>query len=109
MPGQPWQGYPYAWQRQTNGLAIASLVVSIVAVPAACVCYGVPGLLLGPTGAIMGHVARNQIRANHQDGDGLALSGMIVGWVMTGLSLLAIVAIIATMVLTIQTDTSTTP
>ncbi len=69
-------GSPYAFQppQQTNGLAIASLVVSIGSV---FLCCGVPGI----AGAIMGHVARRQIREQGQAGDGMALGGVIVGWV----------------------------
>jgi hypothetical protein len=58
----------------TNGLAIASMIVAILG--------------FGPIGAIMGHIARNQIRERGEQGDGFALAGIIVGWVTTGLWLL---------------------
>jgi hypothetical protein len=54
----------------TNGLAIASMIVSLVG--------------FGPVGAIMGHIARRQIRERNEQGDGFALAGIIVGWVITG-------------------------
>ena len=54
-PYQPYQGY----QPATEGLAIASLVVSCVAIAGLC-AYGL-GALLGPVGAILGHVARRRI------------------------------------------------
>jgi hypothetical protein len=61
---------------QTNGLAIASLVCSLVGF-FAC---GVPAIL----GVVFGHVARGQIERSggRQEGDGLALAGMIIGYVM---------------------------
>lgn len=84
----PYQPYgapptPYgAFQptQQTNGLAIASLVVSIGSI---VLCCGVPGIV----GAILGHVARKQIKEQDQAGDGMALAGIIVGWVSFGLVL----------------------
>ncbi len=57
---------------KTNGLAIASLV---------CVARRPRHLHLGAVGAIMGHVARRQIRERGEDGDGMALAGIIVGWI----------------------------
>jgi hypothetical protein len=32
----------------------------------------------------MGHVARKQIRERGEQGDGFALAGIIIGWVITG-------------------------
>jgi uncharacterized RDD family membrane protein YckC len=57
----------------TNGLAIASLVCSLVAV----MFMGIPGVL----GVIFGFVARAQIRRSvpFQKGRGMALAGIIVG------------------------------
>ncbi|HLT10680.1 MAG TPA: DUF4190 domain-containing protein [Micromonosporaceae bacterium] len=67
----------YAAGPPTNGLAIASMIVSIMG--------------LGPVGAIMGHMARRQIQERGEQGDGFALAGIIVGWVTTGLWLLCCV------------------
>jgi Domain of unknown function (DUF4190) len=55
----------------TNSLAIASMIVAILG--------------FGPIGAIMGHVARRQIRERGEQGDGFALAGIIVGWITTGI------------------------
>jgi hypothetical protein len=60
----------------TNGLAIASLILSIsafVALP----------LIGSIAGVICGHMARAQLRRAQyaQEGNGLALAGLIVGWV----------------------------
>jgi hypothetical protein len=78
---QPQYGYPYAAQK-TNGLAVASMVASLVSI----VTCG----LLGIVGAIMGHMARKQIAERGGEGSGMATTGIIVGWVMTGLTILAI-------------------
>ena len=88
-------GYPYAGQPlapPTSGLAIASLVVSCAGVLGLC-AYGLGGFL-GIVGAILGHVARRQIRERGEGGEGLALAGVIVGWLTTVIALLATAAIV---------------
>ena len=78
-PAPPPPGYGYPGQPvRTNGLAIASLVVSLVG----CLC-GVGAIL----GIIFGFVARSQIRQSNgtQTGEGLALAGIIVGFVTLAL------------------------
>lgn len=62
--------------RGTSGMAIASLVVSLHSI-------GFPGASI--VGAILGHVARAQIRRTGEDGAGVALAGIVVGWSVTGL------------------------
>ena len=69
--GQPMYGQPVVLSQPTNGLAIASMIVSILG--------------FGPVGAIMGHIARRQIQERGEQGDGFALAGIIVGWVTTGI------------------------
>jgi hypothetical protein len=99
-PGSPYQPYgappaPYgSFQptQQTNGLAIGSLIVSIASV---VFCCGLPGI----AGAIMGHIARKQIREQGQAGDGLALGGIIVGWAAFGLALAAVIFYVVVIVI----------
>jgi hypothetical protein len=62
------------------------MVISITAA-ALLVCYGVGGLI-GAVGAILGHVSRRQIRERQESGSGMALAGIITGWIATGLGLL---------------------
>ena len=85
-PGQPYGDQQPVWQEQqrpqfqrtppTNGLAITSLVLSIasfVALP-----------LIGSIGGVVcGHIARDQLRRSREpeQGDGLALAGLIIGWI----------------------------
>jgi Domain of unknown function (DUF4190) len=70
-PQPAYYGPPMVVSQPTNGLAIASLIVSILG--------------FGPVGAIMGHIARRQIKERNEQGDGLALAGIIVGWVTTAI------------------------
>jgi hypothetical protein len=69
-PYQPYQAYPPV--RTTNGLAIASLVCGIAAF--------VIGITFIPA-IICGHLARRQIRRTGEQGDGLAIAGLILGYV----------------------------
>lgn len=81
--------YPYLPPRpKTNGLAVASLVISIVSA-VGLFCYGIGGLT-GPVGAILGHIGRRQIRERDEAGDGMALAGIIIGWIATALALLIV-------------------
>lgn len=98
--GVPLGGYPapvggYGWAPpvRTNGLAIASLITSLVGVVLAAACV-VP-ILACPVGAVLGHVALRRIATSGEQGRGLALAGIIVGWIATGLLALVIVAIVA--------------
>jgi hypothetical protein len=69
----PPDGYPpppWALRRPTNTLAVVSLVLAFVCAPA---------------GLVLGIVARRQIRRTGEEGAGLALAGIIVGSLWTGL------------------------
>ncbi len=74
---------------RTNGLAIASL---------AC---GLAQFAFGPLATIpaivLGHMARSQIRRTGEQGAGLALAGLILGWgaVILGIVLIAVALAIA--------------
>ncbi|HEU4423118.1 MAG TPA: DUF4190 domain-containing protein [Pilimelia sp.] len=87
----PGYGYPAA-SPPTNGMAIASMVVSIVSIVGLC-GYGIGGLL-GILGAILGHVARRQIRERGENGDGMALAGVVMGWIAAALGILIIAAFV---------------
>jgi hypothetical protein len=87
-------GYPAAVMapsRRTNGLSIASMVVAIVALISSP-CYGIPGVAIGLVGAILGHVGLKQSKERNEDGGGMAIAGIAIGWiaVLAGLIALAI-------------------
>jgi hypothetical protein len=75
--------------QRTNGMAIASLVCSLVAI----LFGGIPAIL----GIIFGFVARSQIRKSNgsQKGDRMALAGIIIGFVFVALGLLLVGIVIA--------------
>jgi uncharacterized membrane protein YvbJ len=69
----------------TNGLAIASMVLGI------CWVYWVGSILA----LVFGYVARRQIRQTRQNGDGMAIAGMVLGWVGVAALVVVIIAAIA--------------
>ena len=60
-------------------MAIVSLILALA---------GLVTFISAPVGAVLGHMARKQIRQTGEQGDGMALAGIIVGWSITGLGLL---------------------
>lgn len=99
-------GYGYPVARPTNGMSIAAMVVSIVATVGLCV-YGLGGYL-GIVGAILGHVASRKIRESGEQGEGMAKAGIIIGWITTGISVLATIALVIFFVWLANQDTSST-
>ncbi|MFD7846162.1 DUF4190 domain-containing protein [Nocardia sp. NPDC059764] len=83
-PGYQPYGYAAPTQ-QTSSLAIASLVVSIIGIPAMFFCAFLP--VISIVGLVLGIVAFNQLKTNGQQGRGLALGGIWVGAVGTVLGL----------------------
>ncbi|SOE01445.1 DUF4190 domain-containing protein [Blastococcus haudaquaticus] len=66
----PPPGYPPVYGRPTNTMAILALVMAFV---------------FAPAGLVLGIVARRQIRQTGEDGEGLALAGIIVGGIVTAI------------------------
>jgi tetratricopeptide (TPR) repeat protein len=71
---------------RTNNLAIAAFVVSLC---------GLVFCIAGPVGAIMGHVARGQIRDSDELGGGMAQAGIVIGWLVTVLWVCGLGTVIA--------------
>jgi uncharacterized protein DUF4190 len=92
-PQPPYPAYqqpysPYPPTAPTNGLAIAALVC------------GIGGFVIGLSfipAIICGHIARKQIRQTGEQGAGLALAGLILGYVGTVLfiALIAVFLVVA--------------
>ncbi|MFH5208581.1 DUF4190 domain-containing protein [Antrihabitans sp. NCIMB 15449] len=74
MYGQPAPGYGYPAQK-TNGMAIASLVCGLAGI-ALC---GLSSIL----GIIFGHIAQSQIKRTGEQGEGMALAGLILSYIVT--------------------------
>ena len=75
-PGYPYPAYPYPPPR-TNSLAIASLVSAF---------------FFAPLGIVFGHLSLSQIRRSGEEGRGLAIAGLVIGYVVTVATILALIA-----------------
>jgi hypothetical protein len=88
LGAQPQQyAVQYVMPRRTNGLAVASL------------CCGIGQLFFWLLAAIpavvLGHMARRRIRQTGEDGDGLAVAGLVLGWIGIVLTVLFVAGIVA--------------
>lgn len=72
-------GMPGATPQGNNGLAIASLVLSIVGI-----CCGIGSII----GIVLGFVALNQIKKTGQSGEGLAKAGIIIGFITLAIGII---------------------
>ena len=90
VPGYP-QGYGYPPQppQSTNGLAIASLVCGL----GQFMLWGVASL----AAIITGHIALGQIKRTQQGGRGMAITGLVLGYLglVLGVLLFALVVVLA--------------
>ncbi|MEE7546741.1 DUF4190 domain-containing protein [Xanthomonas sp. Kuri4-1] len=75
--------------RQTSTLAVVSLVAGILG-------WTLLPLLGSVFAIVTGHLARSQIRAQpgRLDGDGLAVGGLVLGWLSVSLWILGILAFV---------------
>src|SRR5699024_7672259 len=87
--GLPYGYRPYPAPRPTNGLAVASMILGVLWM------YWLGSILA----LIFGYVARRQIRARGESGDGMAIAGIVLGWVGVGTLVAAIVVLIVVIVL----------
>lgn len=82
QPGQPqFPGY-MPQTGSSNTLALVSVILSGL---------GLLTFITAPIGAILGHVSLSQIKKTGQSGRGLALGGVIAGWVITVLWVISLV------------------
>jgi hypothetical protein len=86
-PAAGYQPYPYGAGNYasagTNGLAIGSLVSSILGL----LCCQIAGIVA----IALGIVALNQIKRTNQDGHGLAIAGIVIGGLSTALMVVILI------------------
>lgn len=84
-PGYQQFGAAPSGPQKTNGMSVASLVLSLVNIIPCFWAFPLPALL----GVIFGFVGRKQISSNPQSkGKGLAMAGLIVGLVFLAIGVI---------------------
>jgi Domain of unknown function (DUF4190)/DUF1707 SHOCT-like domain len=85
MLPQPYQAgyYPPVVMQRTNGFAVGALVLGIIPF-----FGGIPAVVLG-------HVARGQIKKTGERGDGMAIAGLVLGYLWISLWVLLILVSVA--------------
>jgi peptidyl-prolyl cis-trans isomerase B (cyclophilin B) len=91
-PPSPPYGYPtgyygYPQPQPTNAMAIVSLVCA---------------LLFAPLGIVFGHISLSQIKKTGEEGRGLAIAGLVIGYMITTLTVVATVLIVLFVVVVAQ-------
>jgi peptidyl-prolyl cis-trans isomerase B (cyclophilin B) len=79
-PPNPWPPPPYPYReppKRTNGLAVAAIICAV---------------LIAPLGVVFGHISLVQIKKSGEEGRGLAVAALIVGYSLTLVTVVAIVA-----------------
>ena len=82
--GQPAPGYAQPAGAKTNVLAIVSLIASIAGF---VIAWGIGSIV----GIICGHISLNQIKKTGEQGRGLAVAGLIVGYIGLALAILSVI------------------
>ena len=72
--------YPYPAPPTTNGMAIASLICALV---------------FAPLGIVFGHISLSQIKRTGEEGRGLAIAGLVISYLVTVVTIVAVIAGVA--------------
>ena len=98
-PQQPYQQQPYQQQSGpgggTDGMATGSLVTGIVGL--VLFWFPIVGVVLSILATIFGHVGKRRIDRSGgvRGGRGMAIAGLIMGWIGIGLFVLFVILAIA--------------
>jgi len=97
----PYQYTRYAVAKPANSMAVASMVLGL-----ATPLFGLTAI----PAVILGHKARRQIRYTGERGNGMAMTGLVIGWAAIGLFVLLVTgAILAGIASTGGTSYTTVP
>lgn len=89
-PPQPYAGYGAPPAAPRNGLGVAALVVAIVGLVSSFSIVG--GIVLGIVAVVLGFAGRNRVKKGEANNGGIALAGVILGFVgiVVGLGFIAV-------------------
>lgn len=77
-PPQPYAGYTPPPISPRNGLGVAALVIGILALVSALSVFG--GIILGIVAVILGFVGRGRVKRGEANNGGVALAGVVLGF-----------------------------
>ncbi len=86
--GQPATGYGRPPAAKTNTLAIISLIASIAGI---VILWGIGSI----AGVICGHISLSQIKKTGEQGRGMAIAGLIVGYAGIVLAIIGVIVAVA--------------
>ena len=98
LPGGRLPGPPHP--PGTNALAITSMICGIAQFFGFWLLATIPAI-------VCGHIARRQIRRTGEDGDGMALAGLVLGW--AGAALTVVVGIVIALIVISVTNSPSAP
>jgi hypothetical protein len=93
-PGTGWDapGYGNWAPTRNNGLGTAALVLGILSLPALVTVVG--GVVLGILAIIFGFLGRGRVKRREADNGGMALAGIILGFVSLAISVLVVLFVV---------------
>jgi hypothetical protein len=87
-PPPPYAGYTLPTTGPKNGLGIAALVIAIIALVFCWSVFG--GIILGLVAVIIGFVARGRVKRGEATNGGVAVAGIVLGFLAIIVSLIFI-------------------
>src|SRR5262249_45059814 len=102
IPAIPPQVYQPVPGSSTNGLAIGSLICGIGQFFGFWLLCTIPAIVLG-------HLARRQIRQTREQGDGMALAGLVLGYVGVGFTVLLAILLLFVVAAASRSGTTVAP
>jgi hypothetical protein len=98
---EPVPAYPVVTPKKDSGLAIASLVCGIAT-------WTIFPVVAAIAAVVTGHLAKKEIResGNTLGGDGMALAGLLMGYIQLGLFVLAMIIVLLVVLFAVQTGVS---
>lgn len=82
---------PYGPIPRPSGFAVAALVLGIIGLFLSWITFGIPSILA----VVFGHVGVSRVRRGVGDGRGMAIGGMVLGYLVIAVFVVAVGSLIA--------------
>lgn len=96
-PGQSPYGQPYPYGAPPPPKSTQNAMISLI-----LSCAGFACCLTAPVGVVFGHIAMGKIKRGEEDGRGMALAGLIVGYIVSAGYLAYIVFMVVVVIMASQ-------